>query len=120
MESEVNNINIDLESICTDLCITKEIYIRIITKAFDQTDDDIQSISNALANNDFETISAATHRLKGDYNNMRLSELALIAKKIEEISKNNKNIEEIGLLLEEFKVLYNKIKNFISSIDLTT
>jgi|GEM_PF-2699373 len=104
------NLALNIEQNSQSLNITSAIYLRILKRAVQQTSEDIKQMEAALPINDFEVIKAVSHKLKGDYDNLRLSDLSNIARKMEEVAKNEQDNEKILEFLNEFIVYFEQLK----------
>src|SRR3990167_7988320 len=101
-ENTSKELTLDISQNSASLHISEEIYVRILGKAVDQTTRDVTELETAIPIDDFEKIRAIAHRLKGDYDNMRISPLSSIAKEINEIAKTSKDKERMLRLLVDF------------------
>lgn len=101
---------VDLDQNSASLRIPKDIYVRILTKAMEQTQQDINDLFAALPIDDFEKFQAITHRLKGDYDNMRISALSVLAKEMNNIVRTNPDKEKLSVLLADFKTCFDKLQ----------
>jgi HPt (histidine-containing phosphotransfer) domain-containing protein len=111
MSSEDKSVFVlDFEQLSLLLKIPKEAYIRILGKAVAQTQEDIHQLEAALPVGDFEKIQAIAHRLKGDYDNMRIPALSLIARQMNELAKTTRDKSAINDLLTKFKDLFLKLQ----------
>jgi len=104
---------INLEENSASLKIPKEIYLRILEKAATQTRDDINHMEEALPLADFTKLQSISHRLKGDYGNMRLTELSGIAKEMNEIAKAGQDKENFRTQLNLFKNAFLQLENLL-------
>lgn len=105
---------LDILQNCASLHISEDIYLRILGKAVEQTQRDMVELEAAIPGEDFDKIRAIAHRLKGDYDNMRIPVLSLIAKEINEIAKTSKDKERLWRLLVEFNALFEQLKDKIT------
>lgn len=85
---------------CAALKISRDIYLRILAKAVEQTEKDLQDIATALPIDNFESVQAIAHRLKGDYGNLRIMTLSSVAKQLNDIAKTTKDKDQSILLLK--------------------
>lgn len=104
----------DIAQNSASLHIGEEIYLRIMGKALTQTTQDIVDLESAIPLDDFEKIRAIAHRLKGDYDNMRIPVLSAIAKDINEAAKASKDRDSLMKLVSEFSGLFEQLKEKIS------
>lgn len=105
--------SIDLDQNSASLSIPKEIYLRILSKAVSQTKTDISEMEDALPVADFTKLQAISHRLKGDYGNMRLVGLSGLAKEMNDIAKSSQDKERFRNALNEFKNLFLQLEIFL-------
>jgi len=105
------NINFDENS--ASLKIEKNIYLRILQKAIDQTHKDFPQFESALTADDFETMQSISHRLKGDFGNLRIEELSSVAKEINEQTKSSRDKEKIAGLFEEFRTRFLELEKVV-------
>jgi len=103
-------LNFNIEQNCQSLSISPEIYQRILKKAIVQTTDDVKNLKEAVEQENFESIGSISHRLKGDYANLRIDDMSSIAKDILEESKGEKNREKITSLFSEFVNFFDELK----------
>ena len=103
----------DLEKNSQELKITIDIYKRILTSAIEQTQNDISDIESVLADAEFEKIAEISHRIKGDYGNMRIEQLSSLAREMQRISKEEKDKEQLLMLINEFKNFFSQLKTIL-------
>ncbi len=116
-EKQNNPQVIDLDQNSASLSIPKTVYTRILTKAIAQTKQDIQDMETALASDDMTKVQSISHRLKGDYANMRLTSLSSTAKQMNDILKTGQGKEKLPELLQEFKEYFQQLCQFIEKTD---
>jgi len=109
-------LNFNIKENCTDLSIDQNIYLRILDKAITQTNEDIKCLKESLAQADIDTIQSISHRLKGDFANLRIDELSTIAKDINNISKSDKNINRMAELLSSFHKKFDILTQMVEKI----
>lgn len=105
----------DLEKNSQELKITIDIYRRILTSAIEQTQNDITDIESVLADAEFEKIGEISHRIKGDYGNMRIEQLSSLARKMERVSKEEKDKEQLQMLIDEFKNSFSQLTTILQA-----
>ena len=110
MENSNHELVIDIAQNSASLHISEDIYVRILGKAVEQTQRDITDLETAIPIDDFEKIRAIAHRLKGDYDNMRITALSSLAKEINEVAKTSKDREQLLRLVTEFSGLFEQLK----------
>jgi HPt (histidine-containing phosphotransfer) domain-containing protein len=105
---------LDLEQNSSTLSISKEIYLRILSKAVRQTQKDMTALDTSLAEGDFKTVQAISHRLKGDFDNMRIVALSSLAAQINEMAKSNQDVQKMQKHLEAFKIYFRQLQDFLA------
>ncbi len=114
-EEKNDSFSIDLDQNSASLSIPKDIYLRILRKAIEQTRKDISDLEAALSADDIATVQSISHRLKGDYANMRILTLSAIAKQINDMSKEKKDKEALTALLNDFKSDFQQVCRFLEA-----
>lgn len=112
-ENTSKQLVMDITQNCASLHISEDIYIRILGKAVEQTKRDVADLESAIPVADFDKIRSIAHRLKGDYDNMRITSLSSIAKEINEIAKTSKDKDQLLQRLAEFNGLFEQLKEKI-------
>ena len=107
---------IDIEQNAASLKIPKEIYVRILLKAIEQTQGDVAQCENAVCTGDFDVVQSIAHRLKGDYANMRIETLSGIARQMNEIAKTDKDKEKLTALLQQFKNIFVQVQEHVHGL----
>jgi len=74
----------------------------------EQIKDEKALIYKYINQKDYNSLHKSYHKLKGAALNLRLSQIALVLKKLDELSKNKEDIEKIKLITDDF---YNLIEN---------
>jgi len=97
------------------LKIPKDIYLRILGKAVSQTQTDIKDFETALPVADFDKIQSISHRWKGDYDNMRVTTLAMIAREMNLEVKNGRDKEKIAQSLVKFKNIFVQLETELAA-----
>ena len=97
-----------------ELKIPKEIYLRIVVKAIEQTEKDLLVLRSAHERNDIETVQAISHRLKGDYANLRVTILSVIAAQLNVLAKGNYDCDQALNLIAEFSKAFEDFKRVIN------
>ena len=111
MNARPLNLNIPQNS--SSLSISPEIYLRVLQKAVQQTAQDIREMETALPVNDFAKVRAVAHKMKGDYDNLRITDMSDIAREIDEIAKTTQDKEKIAGLLNDFLSYFDQLRTFI-------
>jgi len=100
----------DIARACEELKIDKTIYLRIVFRAIDQTLNDLKQLHQANQDGDIASVQAISHRLKGDYANLRINHLSDIARQLNILAKENYNAQEAAVLIEQFENVFEKMK----------
>ncbi len=104
-------INVDKN--CEQLKIGRDIYLRILNKAVVQTTTDIAALGKALNGEDWDTVQKLSHRLKGDYDNMRITDLSSVARTMNVMVKSgNINQAELSGLFTVLSGVFKELKQF--------
>jgi len=98
---------------CGELKINKDVYLRIVFKAFEQTTSDIAQLRQAHQANDVATVQALAHRLKGDYANLRMAALSAVADELNRHAKEAYESAHALELIEKFYALFKEMKTEI-------
>ena len=102
MEEELFNI----QQACGELKIGEDIYLRIVSRAIEQTREDLERLCQAHQQNGIEEIQAIAHRLKGDYANLRINCLSDIANRLNLLSKHGYDHSAAENLINELKSVF--------------
>ena len=97
------------------LKIPKDIYLRILGKAMSQTQVDIKDMETALPIADFDKIQSISHRWKGDYDNMRITTLSMIAREMNQEVKSGRDKEKIAGFLSKFKDIFFQLETELAA-----
>jgi len=100
----------DLEKASKDLGIDLETLKELSKELIKQIEDNYNKFQKALNNKDYDQLHKISHSLKGASLNLRLSNLALILKTIDEKSKANEDIALLKDLVDKFYKLINNLK----------
>ena len=98
----------ELEKASEELGIPSEDLNEFYEQLIDQILDEKSIIYKNISKNDYKNLHESYHKLKGAALNLRLSKIALILKKLDELSKANENIEKIKAITDNF---YSLIEN---------
>ncbi len=101
-------LNADLNA--ESLKISKDIYLRILGKAVAQTQNDIKDLESALPVSDIEKLQSISHRLKGDYDNMRVTVLSTIARELNLETKAGRDKQKMFELITQFKINFAQLE----------
>ena len=106
-------LTIDVDKNCEQLKIGRDIYLRILNKAVVQTTGDMVDLEKALNGGDWDTVQKVSHRLKGDYDNMRITDLSTVARTMNVMVKSGQiNQAELTGLFNTLSVTFQELKNF--------
>ena len=99
LQKAANDFEMDIDSI-------KELYNDLIN----QIETNKNAFYNAIEQKDYEEMHKISHSLKGASLNLRVSNLALILKTIDEKSKEKISFEKLELLVNNFYTFVDKVK----------
>jgi HPt (histidine-containing phosphotransfer) domain-containing protein len=94
-----------------ELSLDEETYVSFLNTLFTEGSEDIQKFSEAVESEDFETIQALSHRLKGEYGNIRLNVLAEPAVEIHNLTLNGGSIEQIRTSFAQLHSAYTQLRD---------
>ncbi|MCK5580022.1 MAG: hypothetical protein KAJ18_01970 [Candidatus Omnitrophica bacterium] len=109
-ENQPEHKAFDFEKNSAELSISTDIYIKILSKAVGQTVGDLEFLDDALAQDDFVNAQNITHRLKGDYANMRIMSLSNSAKQMNDNIRSTPDKEIILSWLMKFKAAFKLLQ----------
>ena len=89
-----------------DIETIKELYNELVN----QIDTNKKAFYNAIKTKDYEEMHKISHLLKGASLNLRLSNLAIILKTIDEKSKEKISFDKLEFLVNNFYTFVNKVK----------
>jgi len=101
LQQAANDFEMDIDSI-------KELYNDLIN----QIETNKENFYNAIKAKDYEEMHKIAHSLKGASLNLRLSNIALILKTIDEKSKEHIPFDKLEFLVNNFYTFIDKIKEF--------
>jgi len=84
-------------------------YEKIVKTSLKASQQDMLDLEKAVEGNNFDSIDFIMHRFKGTYSNLRLLEVSTLANEINDMSKNQTDIEII-------KERCGELKNVIDSL----
>lgn len=90
--------------------------MRILAKAVTQTQKDLMDLEAALAVGNFDTVQSLSHRLKGDYGNMRVMALSSVARDLNIIAKTTKDKEQSLSLLKTFHDYFQQLQQALQEV----
>ena len=100
----------DLLNASKDLGIEIEPLKELFNELLSQIEKEKNSFKQAIKDSDYEKLHKISHFLKGAALNLRLSNIALILKTIDEQSKQQEPIEKIEHIINQFYLFIDKIK----------
>jgi HPt (histidine-containing phosphotransfer) domain-containing protein len=107
--NEFNNlINQELQKASDELGISLNDLTQWYKQLIDQINNEKSTIYKYIKKEDYENLHKSYHKLKGAALNLRLSQIALILKKLDELSKNKEPIDKIKHITDDF---YNLIEH---------
>ena len=101
-------INEELQKASEELGIDIKDLEEWYQQLLEQIKDEKKTIYKNLDKKDYGSLHESYHKLKGAALNLRLSKIALILKKLDELSKNKDSIEKIRQITDDF---YNLVEN---------
>ena len=109
-----NKDKFDFEVCANEIGLPVDTIKKIITKFITSIDKDLEDLQNSIDNNDYERITNISHKIKGAALNLRINDITLYTKSIEEQSINKENIS----IDNDFKNLINIVNSIKHSIDI--
>ncbi len=100
----------DLKKASKDLGIDITTLRNLFDTLLEQIEENKENFKNALIEKNYDKLHKTAHLLKGAALNLRLSNIALILKTIDEESKKSAPIEKIEYLINQFYTFIDKIK----------
>ncbi len=104
---------IDIDANSASLKIEGKIYVKILTRAVEQTRGDLTALESAIPIGDTATIQAVSHRLKGDYDNLRVAPLAEAARELNETVKAGADKDRMAEAFGRFKDFFQRLDAFL-------
>jgi len=101
-------INSELEKASSELGIEYTELASWYQQLIEQIKDEKKTIFRQIDKRDYEGLHKSYHKLKGAALNLRLSKIALVLKKLDELSKNREDINKIREITQDFYALINK------------
>ena len=95
------------------LNISEAIYLRILQKEITQTTQDIKLLEEAIPLGDFDKVAALSHKFKGDYDNLRITQMAQLAKGMNALAKTTMDKEKTAGLFNEFISCFDQLKGVV-------
>jgi len=104
-----NKINEELQKAAEELGIDLDTIKELFEVLLEQYQENKAPFYEAIKNKDYETLHKIAHSLKGASLNLRLANLGLILKYIDEQSKERVPIEKMAMLINKFYNFVDKI-----------
>ncbi len=109
-EEAKKEITKELEKAADDLSIDIDTIYELKDELFEMIHNEKDNFFKAIHENNYNMLHETAHKLKGAALNLRLSNLALILKKIDELSKKRTDTHKIQYLVEKFYQFIDKIQ----------
>jgi len=106
----------NIDEACAELKIGREIYLRIMKRALEQTRGDIEKLHAAHAANDIAVVQSVAHRLKGDYANLRIRTLSAEANTLNLLAKGEYEPQKALELIHAIETVFKELSLFIEGI----
>lgn len=103
-------MDFSIETACEELKIKKEIYVRIAARALEQTPADVAELQRAHDAQDIDTVQTISHRLKGDFANLRMKALSAAAGELNAMAKAEYDTVRALELIQGFHGLIDEVK----------
>jgi HPt (histidine-containing phosphotransfer) domain-containing protein len=108
-EEAQKDLKNELENVTNELGLDKETVKEFKDELFELFKKEKDGFFKAIQKQDYDSIHKIAHKLKGAALNLRLSNLSLILKKIDEIAKQKTDIHKIKYLTEKFYEYLGKL-----------
>jgi len=107
---------INVELACQELKIPKEIYLKILGRAIEQTTTDLSGMAEAFQSGSVERLQAVSHKIKGDYGNLRVLPISETAKQLNDLTRasydQSKAEPLVELLQQQFETLKESFQQY--------
>jgi ribosomal protein L29 len=100
----------ELKKAAEDLSIDIDTIYELKDELFEMFKTEKEKLLKTIEDKNYDEIHKTAHKLKGAALNLRLSNIAMILKKIDEISKSKKDIHKIKYLTDKFYDFIEKIE----------
>ena len=110
-DEAVKNIESELKYASDELNIDLDTLHELKNELFEMFKSEKSKLINAIMDSNYDEIHKIAHKLKGAALNLRLSNIALILKKIDELSKEKQDLHKIKYLTEKFYDFIERIEN---------
>ncbi len=98
------------------LHIPPEIYLKILNKAIGQTQKDLADLESALPVGNFDVIQSISHRLKGDYDNLRITLVSDVARELNQVVKEKQDKDQLMALIARLQSNFAVLKQKLSAV----
>ncbi len=107
-------INADLA--CQELKIPKEIYLKILGRAIEQTTTDLSGLVEAFQSGSVERLQALSHKIKGDYANLRVKPISETAKQLNDLCREAYDQVKAEPLVETLQQQFQTLKENLQQL----
>lgn len=101
---------IDKEKLKTDLCCDDDFLRMLIDQFNSDSEETIVKLQNAIKDQNWAIVKGSSHKILSSTYIFDLTELSAIFKKMEDYAGNQKNLEELPLLLQQAEKELEKVK----------
>ena len=95
------------------LHIPADTYKHILTTSLAPSLQDLNDLRQAVERQDYDAMQNISHRLKGVYANLRIDELALLAKTINQKARDAGPMQDLTKHFEDFKKSFTILKDAV-------
>lgn len=107
---------IDTDLACSELKIPKEIYLKILGRAIEQTTTDLSGLLEALQSGSVERLQALSHKIKGDYGNLRVKPISETAKQLNDLCREAYDRIQAEPLVETLQQQFQTLKENLQQL----
>ncbi|MBF0511163.1 MAG: Hpt domain-containing protein [Candidatus Omnitrophica bacterium] len=109
--SNENNTNpeVMIQQNSQALQIPPEVYLGIVKESIRESSQGITYLENAIQGNDVARIEAVSHQFKGVFGNLRITTVSVPATQINELAKQEGNLDQIKKLFPQLKSAFEKL-----------
>ena len=108
------DLGLDYGKILKDLRLPEVVYERILRMAVASTEQSILTLQGAITSGDMLVIQKIAHELKGVWANLRVTSLQTFASEIDDAAREDKDIEKIKSLHDQFLEKFDMMKKMCS------
>ncbi len=101
---------IDADLACQELKIPKNIYLKILGRAIEQSGTDLNGLVEAFQTNAVERVQALSHKIKGDYGNLRVKPISETAKQLNDLARDAYDTTKAEPLVETLQQQFQTLK----------